>query len=545
VTSLSDDHSQRWLADALAALDLVGEAGAEHRARLSEQLSDEPVVAVVGAFSTGKSSLIKRLCAEHDVTPPEELVIDAAPTTTTTYDVVLDGVRWRDTPGLDSASVDHGRVADAAAAYADLVLITLTPELFSPGDELGRFAQALAQSPHVPHGAVHTVLTRADEQGGSRGGERFSRWADAKSNEARDLLASVGLSKMPVHVVAADARGRNAHNRPTADSYDMSREWDGITALDQAVRSAIATDGMRDAAVLRATTFALDRAMARAQRELAALDRSGDDVRLELERALTSLVELESRQRDALREYLRMAAADGSLRSLTARFRVAYEAWSAAAAKELEDLARRAGVEVDPWSGLAAVTDDDLQLDGALLDGDGDGSALEDLLREKAAQLAGSKGEAEKLNADLKAWADAKRKNKVRDHYEGTDGFSSLHDKREAERRLKEFRRRQAAFAIFEASADAYRSKKAEDTRRQAQEEDRKAARELAESKAVILARKLFDGVEVTGWKQHIIDARVQLEERAAQLEAVDARPALEQALGRLRAVRAEAPVGR
>ena len=540
---MRSETNDSWLADARDALDLVGEAGAEHLIRLDEDLGAEPVVVLIGAFNTGKSSLVKRLCGDHGVAVPAELVIDAKPTTATTYDVVIDDIRWRDTPGLDSGSVDHGRVADAAAAYADVVVLTLTPELFSPDDEAGKFARALAASGPPPKGAVHVVLTRADEQGGVRGGERFARWAAAKSAEASDLLASVGLPDVPVHVVAADVRGRNADGAVTAASYEVTREWDGIGDMLHAVRASATAKNMRDAAVRRATVFALERAIDRTRADLSVLDAThhkDDAAAAAARRTVEALKGFERQQRDTLREALRLAAISGPSRSANARFHLAYEAWSASAAEELEELAEQAGVDADPWSWEATLTLEDLELSDEATNTDGDSETvrLESLLRERAEKMAGSKEDAAKLEADLKAWEEAKRRNRVREHYKGKDGFSSLREKRDAQKRAQELRRRQQAFALFEAGLDLRRHEQAERQRREAAAQALQVERELAESQAVVLARKLFDGADVTGWKQHIIDIRVQLEERIAQLEAEDARPKRQHALDRLLAVR-------
>ena len=439
--------------------------------------------------------------------------------------------------------MEHGRVADAAAAYADVVVLTLTPELFSPDDETARFARAIAASGLLPKGAFHAVLARADEQAGVRGGERFARWAAAKSAEASALLTSVGLPDVPVHVVAADVRGRNADGAVTAASYGVTREWDGVGDMLHSVRASATAKHMRDAAVMRATVYALERAIDRTRKDLAVLDAAhhkDDDAAAAARRTLKALKDFESRQRDALRETVRVAAISGPSRSAHARFHLAYETWSASAAEELEELAEQAGVDADPWTWEATLTLEDLELSDKATntDGESETTRLESLLRKRAEKMAGSKEDAAKLDADLKAWEEAKRRNRVREHYKGKDGFSSLREKREAQKRALELRRRQQAFAVFEAALDLRRQEQADRQRRGAAAQALQAERELAESQAVILARKLFDGVDVPGWKQHIIDIRVQLEERIAQLEADDARPTRQHALDRLLAVR-------
>lgn len=540
------ETSPVWLTDAVTALDLVGEAGGEHQAHLDEDLGDVPVVVLVGAYSTGKSSLLKRLCVDHAVAVPPQLVIDAKPTTAVTYDVTIDDVRWRDTPGLDSASADHGRLADAAAAYADVVVLTLTPELFSPDDEVGRFVAALIAGGPLPSGALHVVLTRGDEQAGVRGGERFGAWADAKSHEAADLLGRVGLPDVPVHVVVADARGRNAHDLAGPEAYDVSRAWDRVGVMYDAIRSGATAAGVQDAAIRRATIYALDRATARVRADLRALDaaRDAEDTAVaSARRILAALKDFERRARDNLRETLRLAATAGSAASITPRLHAAFEAWSANAACELEDLADEAGVPSDPWRWEAEIAVEDLELgdeDGSR-EGNGAGTKLEDELRKRAAGIAGNNDEATKLEADLKAWGEAKRKNRVRDHYQGKDGFDSLRAKREAEQRLRELRRRQQAYAVVDAGADYLQRAREERAKRKAESDARDLERELAETQAVVLARKLFDGAEITGWKQHIADVRVEIEARVCELEADNARQSLEHALDRLTVARGQA----
>jgi hypothetical protein len=280
------------------------------------------------------------------------------------------------------------------------------------------------------------------------------------------------------------------------------------------------------------------------QSELQQLDVAGDSGLTHLRAVLESLRAFEGRQRDALRHAMLHTATDGPSRSLTARFRIAHEAWSASAAKELEEIARRAGVEVDAWSGLASVEDLDFDLPEESDDPDADPDSIpfEDLLRAKTAELAGDTEAKEKLEEDLRAWQEAKRRNRVREHYQGEGGFSSVREKREADAALRRQQQREAAFAMFEAGLDVMRERQRERARTRAQEDAEAADRQLAESRAVILARKLFDGAGVTGWKRHVVDVRVLVEERIERLNAQDRRPRLEADLARLRAARVDTP---
>lgn len=98
---------------------------AECRARL---LSDAPLrVALVGEFSSGKSSLISALTAA-------EVAVSADVCTTETKAFEWRGFTIIDTPGVQAQgdATDHDRIARQATVDADLVLFVVTNELFNP-----------------------------------------------------------------------------------------------------------------------------------------------------------------------------------------------------------------------------------------------------------------------------------------------------------------------------------------------------------------------------------------------------------------------------
>lgn len=89
---------------------------------------DAPLrIAIIGEFSSGKSSLISALTGL-------EIRIDADVCTTETCEYTWHGLTLVDTPGVQAQEndTDHDKIAREATIEADLVLFIITNELFSP-----------------------------------------------------------------------------------------------------------------------------------------------------------------------------------------------------------------------------------------------------------------------------------------------------------------------------------------------------------------------------------------------------------------------------
>ncbi|WP_062312165.1 GTPase domain-containing protein [Demequina rhizosphaerae] len=118
----------RDLSDRLSTL--IAEMPADRATRLSQMLAieehDRPRMVLTGFYSSGKSTLVKALTDEA-----AEVVIDSAVATDKVEVFDWDGlVDLVDTPGVQAGLVEHDAMAEEALRSADLVLFTVTVDLF-------------------------------------------------------------------------------------------------------------------------------------------------------------------------------------------------------------------------------------------------------------------------------------------------------------------------------------------------------------------------------------------------------------------------------
>src|SRR4051812_35336602 len=127
-----------WLAQVLAVLDAAAPPVAEaaRRRHAEHNSSEHPILLLVGEFSAGKTTLLRRLLVDERRDVPEDLVVGAGPTTVAVRDVEVHGWCLRDTPGLGSGRTTHDLVTEERTWFADAFLILLMPTLFSPGDDV-------------------------------------------------------------------------------------------------------------------------------------------------------------------------------------------------------------------------------------------------------------------------------------------------------------------------------------------------------------------------------------------------------------------------
>src|SRR5688572_8457066 len=121
MSSLRETGLEAWVTDVSELLDEADEgSGAAFLAAVQDHFSQPPVIALVGPYTAGKSSLLKRLCVDIGVPVPDELFVDAAPATDRSYEVELGGYRLRDNAGLDSEISRHGRGGIRGALFAEI-----------------------------------------------------------------------------------------------------------------------------------------------------------------------------------------------------------------------------------------------------------------------------------------------------------------------------------------------------------------------------------------------------------------------------------------
>ena len=218
-----------WIDRACSFLDQTGDDPEALRITVDRHVNGPPILAVVGAFNSGKSTLIKRLCIDDGVAVPEGVVISAEPSTQGVDEVQIGRWLLRDSPGLDSEHEEHAGVALNAAIDAERTLLLLLPNLFSDDSETAELLRRLDS------GSVDIVLSRSDQPVLTPTRDSVSDWADTKSQEVRALAARHGHPEITIYPIAADPRGRVGPRPAERTRFDGDRDWDGVNAIREAL----------------------------------------------------------------------------------------------------------------------------------------------------------------------------------------------------------------------------------------------------------------------------------------------------------------------
>ncbi len=199
-----------------------------------------PTVAILGDFSAGKSSFVKRLLVEMGGDVPESLKIRADPTTGQAHRFHLTNFDVIDTPGFQSGRDGHDERATSAARRAAVVIVLLHVNLL-----IGDTTQLEAIANGTPR-AVGTMprllflVNRCDELGVDPVydvAEYFNR-RDRKEAELAAALRSreIEVDSSHLHGLASDPFGAVGSRWPVTDAdYRDHREWDGVAALVEAL----------------------------------------------------------------------------------------------------------------------------------------------------------------------------------------------------------------------------------------------------------------------------------------------------------------------
>ena len=236
-TSVDQERLDTWLSR------IDGVVGDETNGRIASifaMFDGVPSVVVVGDYSAGKSSLVKRLLAEVGATEPRDLRISGAVATDTVQ--VCDAGHFRivDCPGFQSGRAHHDSIALAATVSAALVIVVVHVNLMI-GD--AGLLESIVTGTDLTVGKGRRVLflvNRADELGADPTivPEDFARLKELKAAELRGALASlsVDIDDLQVHLVAGDPFGQHADQVTVVPSdFDENRSWDGIDALKSAL----------------------------------------------------------------------------------------------------------------------------------------------------------------------------------------------------------------------------------------------------------------------------------------------------------------------
>lgn len=513
--SLSTEERE-WLDRAYAAIEASGANVAAIRLSAESHLDSPPVLALVGPYTSGKSSLIKRLCIDDGVEIPESLLIGGEPTTQGSTDVQIG--RWvlRDTPGVDSENEDHAGVAVRAALSAERVFLLVLPNLFAEDSETADLLRALAP------GTVDVLLSHADQPVMTPDPESIATWASRKAEEVRRLAARLGHPRVRVFAVAADPRARVGNRPADRTRYDGTRDWDGVAAI-RALLEEPCPDAVRAATVFRIVCAGLDEASQALGRSRLSVRRRLDEqeqaIECESGRA-EKLRELRASARSELKERLVQAARSGPAPSARSRILVAANDWLDDWDDRLFKAATDWELEAVSWRGdLSFVSEVPGHAPGSKRAGpDLDTQEAEQLIRDGLSGLTVDPARIKELDDQIKGWQRANRK---RDYYGSKETpFGSIGEVREARKELQRLRKRQTAFAVGQVALDSLIQE--EKLRRQAKEqaEAERIQLEMAQALAVDIARVLFDGPSdgTPGFDSMFESLREQLGERKQQI---------------------------
>jgi len=219
-----------------------------------------PRIVFLGDYSTGKSSLIKRLLADAGIAIPPTLTVAGRPETSATFTYPWHHLELVDSPGLQSLDVEHEEVAKRSASGASVVIVVLSTNLVI-GDHSTLRGLLSGTSLTTPKGRQAIfILGRSDELGVDPLGDptQFVRLRAQKEAELRAILASWGVENVTVHTVSADPYGTVGDDPVDGqESYQESfRSWDGMHALHSALERT--RDHAKEMSMYGAIDFMVD-----------------------------------------------------------------------------------------------------------------------------------------------------------------------------------------------------------------------------------------------------------------------------------------------
>ncbi|MGW8815537.1 GTPase [Gordonia terrae] len=231
----SESEIDEWLnavtdycSDDLELVDAIKQiAASEHK---------KPSVVILGDYSAGKSSLVKRLLVEMSGSVPEDLQIRGSVATGSVRTYELDHIRLVDTPGFQSGRASHDEQALGAAAGAALVLVVVHVNLLIGDMSLLEAIVRGTETTVAKDGRVLYLINRADELGTdpTSAPDDYLLLRRRKAKELIAALASRDILVDPaeVHALAGDPFGEvGSRMDVTRTDFDSNRDWDGVEPL--------------------------------------------------------------------------------------------------------------------------------------------------------------------------------------------------------------------------------------------------------------------------------------------------------------------------
>lgn len=240
---LPEEDASKWLEK--LTRESLGDADMEDIAACAHSVAQaKPRIVLVGDYSSGKTSLIKRLLVENGLPVPDELTVRGQPTPTATGAFPMRRVDLIDSSGLQSGDLDQDRSALEATTDAALVVVTMHNNLIIGDISMLRTLLLGDATNSAKNARTLFVINRSDGLVGHDPNEdprAYLRARERRELELMSALESIGVAGESVTIVtiAADPYGAVGDSREVAVAdYRHGREWDGVEPLLNAVRDS-------------------------------------------------------------------------------------------------------------------------------------------------------------------------------------------------------------------------------------------------------------------------------------------------------------------
>ncbi|MFV3116716.1 LeoA/HP0731 family dynamin-like GTPase, partial [Gordonia amicalis] len=252
-------RSEREIAEWIEAVTDYSSDDLELRDAVNQVTANDqrkPAVVILGDYSAGKSSLVKRLLVEMSGSIPEDLQVRGSGATSSVRTYELDHIRLVDTPGFQSGHANHDEQALGAVAGASLVLVVVHVNLLIGDMALLEAIVKGTDETVAKAGRVLYLINRSDELGTdptSAPGD-YLLLRRRKVEELIAALASRGITIDPceAHALAGDPFGVvGSRMDVTRADFDDNRDWDGVDPLVRTLDTF--SRKQSQAALLRAT----------------------------------------------------------------------------------------------------------------------------------------------------------------------------------------------------------------------------------------------------------------------------------------------------
>lgn len=226
--------------------------GAEQTAKLAAEWSEHAArekveVTFLGPYSSGKSTLLRRLVVDGGARVPEWLTVSARRETFELNAVDVGALTFTDAPGFAAGNELHDELAQDALTLSDAFLLVVPPQLLTTNREFvgsilsGRYF--FGEPGTGVDRATIAVIAQADSMGIDPDDDvdGMRQLAERKRFELIGQLeatAGVPLSELQVFCVAADPYEEQARQpQPQRSAFDPYRDWDGIEEVTAALEA--------------------------------------------------------------------------------------------------------------------------------------------------------------------------------------------------------------------------------------------------------------------------------------------------------------------